>query len=112
MATFDPAEAWPYHCPPKDPEALSDAALLFGCFVQQLPIDRIQSPRPETSNPNGHKLMKNYGSKFVAFVESRRGEKEAGPPNCTLVQYGEALTRFFRTKLSNDDIEYIGRDLG
>ncbi len=84
----------------KDPVALNHVALLFRCFLEALPLERIQSPVRRCANPD--ELMKDHGMKFIGFVESRMRKNEAAPPHCSLVQYWEALWHYFHPKLSND----------
>ena len=90
-----------YHYPEKEEAALNDAALLLGCFVMSLPLHRIRYPPPASADRDGHKIMKNYGMKFLRFVDSRRSVTELGQPQTSLVQYYEALWHFFHEKLSN-----------
>ena len=97
----NPSAAWTYHHPTKSQAALDDAALLLGCFVVLLPLQRIRDPLPATAYRDGHKIMKNYGMKFLRFVDSRRSATELGQPQTSLVEYYEALWHFFRKKLSN-----------
>ena len=60
--------------------------------------------------------MKNYGMKFIHFIESHQcdGPKitNYGPLNCSLFQYVQALWQFFYPKLSNDNNRVLlGKDL-
>ena len=46
--------------------------------------------------------MKNYGMKFLRFVDRRRSATELGQPQTSLVQCYEALWHFFHEKLSKE----------
>ena len=76
-----------------------------------LPLHRIRESPPASADRDGHKLMKNYGMKFIHFIESHQcdGPKitNYGSPN-----YDQALCQFFYPKLSNDtNRELLGKDL-
>ena len=60
----------PAHGPPKLVRAgLDKVGLLFGCFISNLPLCRIQGPAPRTAHHDGQRHVKMHGGKVAEHLK-------------------------------------------